>query len=91
MTVFQEIETVELKKSTSERKEAVISLVAMLNKHQRGEVWFGVINDKTKQNVRQPIRNRDICIEDIHIKLDMLNVLIFVHINGVFTKNEQQY
>ena len=89
MTVFQEIETVELKKSTSERKETVISLVAMLNKHQRGEVWFGVINDK--QNVRQPIRNRDICIEDIHIRLDMLNVLIYVHINDVFTKNEQQY
>jgi len=42
-----ETETVELKKSTSELKEAVISLVAMLNKHQRGEVWFGVKNDGT--------------------------------------------
>jgi ATP-dependent DNA helicase RecG len=45
MTKFQETETVELKKSTSELKEAVISIVAMLNKHQRGEVWFGVKND----------------------------------------------
>jgi ATP-dependent DNA helicase RecG len=44
MMTFQESETVELKKSTSELKEAVISIVAMLNKHQRGEVWFGVRN-----------------------------------------------
>lgn len=35
---FTETETVELKKSTSELKEAVISVAAMLNKHQRGEV-----------------------------------------------------
>jgi ATP-dependent DNA helicase RecG len=41
---FQETETIELKKTTSELKEAVISFVAMLNKHQRGEVWFGVKN-----------------------------------------------
>lgn len=44
---FQETETVELKKSTSELKEAVVSVSAMLNKHQRGEVWFGVKNDGT--------------------------------------------
>lgn len=42
---YQETETVELKKSTSELKEALISIVAMLNKHQRGEVWFGIKND----------------------------------------------
>lgn len=42
---FQETETVELKKSTSELKEAVISIVAMRNKHQRGEVIFGIRND----------------------------------------------
>lgn len=45
MTKFQENETTELKKSTSELKEAVISIVAMLNKHQRGEIWFGIKND----------------------------------------------
>lgn len=39
---YQESETVELKKSTSELKEAVISIVAMLNKHQQGEVLPGV-------------------------------------------------
>lgn len=42
---YQETETVELKKSTSELKEAVISIVAMLNKHQRCEVMFGIRND----------------------------------------------
>jgi ATP-dependent DNA helicase RecG len=39
--------TVELKKSTTKLKEAVISMVATLNKHQRGEVWFGIKNDST--------------------------------------------
>jgi ATP-dependent DNA helicase RecG len=47
MMIFQETETMELKRSTSELKEAVISIVAMLNKHQRGELWFGVKNDGT--------------------------------------------
>lgn len=42
---YQETETFELKKTTSELKEGVISIVAMLNKHQRGEVIFGIRND----------------------------------------------
>ena len=40
-----ESETLELKKSTSEIKEAVISIAAMLNKHGKGEVIFGVEDD----------------------------------------------
>ncbi|MBU0980501.1 MAG: ATP-binding protein, partial [Nanoarchaeota archaeon] len=40
--MITESETVELKKSTSELKEAVLSIAAMLNKHQQGEVFFGV-------------------------------------------------
>ena len=32
----------EFKKSTAELKEAVISVVAMLNKHGRAEVYFGI-------------------------------------------------
>jgi len=39
---MKEPETLELKKSTSELKEAIISIVAILNKHQKGEVYFGV-------------------------------------------------
>ncbi|MCX6770797.1 MAG: putative DNA binding domain-containing protein [Candidatus Micrarchaeota archaeon] len=40
--LFKETETLELKKSTSELKEAIISISAMLNKHGQGEVIFGI-------------------------------------------------
>ena len=42
-----ETEILEFKKSTSELKEAMYSIGAMLNKHQRGEVYFGVKSDGT--------------------------------------------
>jgi ATP-dependent DNA helicase RecG len=45
-----ESETVELKKSTSELKSGIVSLLAMLNKHKRGELWFGIKNDGTAVN-----------------------------------------
>ena len=44
---FRESETVELKKSTSELKEAVISIAAILNKHAKGELYFGIKDDGT--------------------------------------------
>jgi ATP-dependent DNA helicase RecG len=39
---MKESETIEFKKSSSELKEAVISIVAMLNKHNHGAVFFGI-------------------------------------------------
>ena len=42
---FSESEILELKKSTSELKEGIISIVAILNKHQKGEVYFGISPD----------------------------------------------
>ncbi|MEK6921326.1 MAG: RNA-binding domain-containing protein, partial [Nanoarchaeota archaeon] len=42
---MKESETIELKKSTSELKEAVISIVSILNKHQKGDIYFGVKNN----------------------------------------------
>lgn len=42
---FIESETLELKKSTSEIKEANISIAAILNKHQHGELFFGIKNN----------------------------------------------
>ncbi len=42
---FKESETVELKKSTGELKEAIISIVAILNKHHKGKLYFGIKND----------------------------------------------
>ena len=40
--MLRETETTEFKKSTAEVKAAVVSIVAMLNKHGRGEVFFGI-------------------------------------------------
>lgn len=45
MNLGPETETVEHKKSTSELKEGVASIASMLNKHGRGELFFGVTND----------------------------------------------
>ena len=42
---LKESETLELKESTSGIKEAVISIASILNKHQRGELYFGVNSD----------------------------------------------
>lgn len=44
---LKESERRELKKSTSELKEAVVSIAAILNKHRRGELYFGITNDGT--------------------------------------------
>ena len=43
--IFKESEILELKKSTAELKEAVISIGAILNKHKKGELYFGIKND----------------------------------------------
>ena len=40
-----ETETIEYKKSLAELKEGLISIVAILNKHKHGELWFGIRND----------------------------------------------
>ncbi len=42
---MKENEFVENKKSTAELKEGIISIVAILNKHNQGELYFGVKND----------------------------------------------
>ena len=47
MNLGIETETIEFKKSTGELKEAVYSISAILNKHQHGELYFGVKSDGT--------------------------------------------
>ena len=42
MNIGKETETIEFKKSTSELKEAIISIASILNKHQKGILYFGV-------------------------------------------------
>jgi len=40
--VFIESETIELKRSTSELNDGIISIVAILNKHHKGRLCFGI-------------------------------------------------
>jgi len=47
VNIGSETEQVEYKKSIGELKEAMFSIVAILNKHQKGELYFGVKNDGT--------------------------------------------
>ena len=43
--MLKETETIEFKKTTAELKAGVVSIVAMLNKHGRGELYFGIDDD----------------------------------------------
>ena len=80
--IGKETETIEYKKSTSELKEGIISIVAILNKHNSGELYFGIRNDgvavgqqiseKTLRDVSQAISSH---IEP-HIYPDISNVVI---------------
>jgi ATP-dependent DNA helicase RecG len=45
MIFGQESETLEFKKTTAETKDAVNDVVAILNKHRRGELYFGIRDD----------------------------------------------
>ncbi len=39
---YKEGETTEFKKSTSSLKSAIVSIAAILNKHQHGDIYFGI-------------------------------------------------
>ncbi len=43
----RETEHIEFKKSVAEMKEAIVSIVSILNKHGQGELYFGVRDDGT--------------------------------------------
>ncbi|MDR1828471.1 MAG: putative DNA binding domain-containing protein [Methylobacteriaceae bacterium] len=67
MKIGKESEKLEFKKTTAELSEGVISMVAMLNKHGGGELYFGIRNDgtplgmdisgKTLRDVSQSVAN----------------------------------
>lgn len=67
MNVGPESEYQENKESTSQKRVALVSLIAMLNKHQKGTVYFGVsddgkvlkhqFNNKTVSELRTEIRD----------------------------------
>ena len=66
VNIGEETEQVEFKKSTGEIKEGVISIASILNKHECGDLYFGVknngdvigqeISDTTMRDVSQAIR-----------------------------------
>lgn len=67
MNLGNETETLEFKKTTGELKEGVISIAAILNKHQKGELYFGIrpdgtpvgqqVTEKTLREISQEISN----------------------------------
>ena len=77
---FTESETLELKKSTSEIKEAIVSIVSILNKHQHGELFFGIKNHGVVigQNVTEKT------IRDVSKSIaDHIEPKIYPHINRI--------
>lgn len=66
LNIGAETEQVEFKKSTGELKEGIISIVSILNKHESGDLYFGVknngdvigqtISDSTLRDVSQAVR-----------------------------------
>ena len=90
----RESETIEFKKSTTQLKEAVISICAMLNKHEKGTVYFGIKDDgsvygqeigkKTISDISHEIRNnlKPLPVIDIStIKVEDKDVIV-IKANG---------
>ncbi|MCD7944913.1 MAG: putative DNA binding domain-containing protein [Clostridia bacterium] len=90
----QETEKIEYKKSTGELKEAIISIVAILNKHGDGELYFGVNNDgsvigqeigkDTLRTVSQAVGNhiKPAIYPDISVKMFGERKTIYVKFHG---------
>ena len=99
---FEENGILELKKSTSELKEAIISIAAILNKHQKGELYFGIKNDgsvvgqdtseKTSEKIILVVKeNPSISAKEIAEKLGVSSRAIEMHIaklkkNNIITR-----
>lgn len=81
MNLGHETERIEFKKSTSELKEATVSVAAILNKHGRGELFFGVLpngdvcgQDVAESTLRQISQTLGNSIEPrIHPTIEVLN------------------
>ncbi|MEE8836469.1 MAG: RNA-binding domain-containing protein [Eubacteriales bacterium] len=79
----RESEILEYKKSTAQLKEAVISLCAMLNKHKKGAVYFGIKDDgvvcgqnigkKTTSDISHEIRNNLKPIPNVSITVETID------------------
>jgi len=96
---FSESETLELKKSTAQLKNGIISIASILNKHGHGELYFGIKDDgtvvgqemseKTIRQISQAIAENiepKIYPEINHIKIKSTDC---IHIK--FSGNERPY
>ena len=96
---MRESENVELKKSLAELKQGLISMVAILNKHGAGELWFGVApngsvvgldaNEKSLRDVSQTIGSHIEPRIYPHIELVQLGGKSCLHIT--FSGQEMPY
>lgn len=80
----RENEMLEYKKSTSELKEAVISISAILNKHRKGELYFGIRNDGSvvgQTVTEQTLRDVSKAISD-HIEPKIYPRVFSVNLEG---------
>ncbi len=85
---IEESERVELKKSTSELKEGIISIASILNKHKSGRLYLGIRNDgtvlgqsvtdNTLREISKAIGKRiyDAC-KQASVKIDFVKVVFF--------------
>jgi len=97
--ILRETETIELKKSTSELKETIISIAAMLNKHQEGEVYFGIRNngeiagmDITENTIREVLKAIADYIEPkIYPKVTKVNIDGRTYLHVEFQGEESPY
>ncbi len=93
----RESEIIEFKKSTTQLKEAVISICAMLNKHNKGTVYFGIKDDgticgqevgkKTTLDISHEIRNNLKPLPFIDVSIDSMEEkqVIVIKANGTDT------
>ena len=82
----KESETLEFKKSTSELKEAIISVVSILNKYGKGEIYFGIKNNG--EIIGQRVGERT--IRDISKSIsDHIEPKIFPKISEIILENKK--
>ena len=90
----KESEIVEFKKSTTQLKEAVISLCAMLNKSKKGVVYFGIKDDgsicgqkvgkKTTSDISREVRLNLKPMPDISINVESIDDKEIIKLGGKF-------
>jgi ATP-dependent DNA helicase RecG len=96
---YRESETLELKKSTSEVREAVVSIAAILNKHSQGKLLFGIRangevigQDVSEQTIRDVSRAISENIEPrIYPKVQRLKLSGKTCIRVEFSGNDSPY